>query len=131
MAFNRLRKPARRGGSPVPMITIGTSDANRQTYLALNSAARKALGDPAALVLEFDPDELLLRVVVSSPEDPDSYAITKANGRVSVTRIMRDLDLTPVEAQTLPATKSGRTGLIVDVSQMRTGSTARDGRRAA
>lgn len=120
--FKPLAKPTRRGGSVAPMITIGTSVQNRQTYLALNSAARRSLGDPVAVTLAWDADKFLLLVTGESPDNPDSYTVTKANGRISVTRIMRDLGLTPDGAHTMPARKHGARGLVVDVSEMRTAS---------
>lgn len=122
MAFTPLRKPSRRGGSPVPMITIGRADQNRQTYLSLNTAARRTLGDPAAITLAWDPENLLLLVTVASPDDVDSYALGSTTGRASVTAIMRDLGLTPAEAHTMPARKHGKTGLVVDVSGIKTAS---------
>ena len=125
MSFTPLKKPARRGGSSAPMITIGHADQNKQTYLSLNTAARAALGGPAALTLAWDADQYLLLVSAASPEDIDAYSITKSTGRISVTRIMRDLGLTPQDAHTMPARKHGSTGLVVDVSGIRTRSVIR------
>lgn len=122
MAFTALKKPARRGGSTAPMITIGHADQNRQTYLSLNTAARAAIGDPVALTLAWDKENLLLLVSSASPDDVDAYSMVKSTGRISVTRIMRDLGLTPAEAHTMPARKHGRTGLVIDVSGIRTAS---------
>lgn len=120
--FKPLAKPSRRGGSAAPMITIGHADRNRQTYLSLNTAARIAIGEPAALSLAWDADRYLLLVSAASPTDVDAYGITKSTGRISVTRIMRDLGLTPAEAHTMPARKHGSTGLVVDVSGIKTAS---------
>lgn len=125
MSFTPLKKPARRGGSASPMITVGHADQNRQTYLSLNSAARISIGEPAALALAWDADQFLLLVSAASPEDVDAYSITKSTGRISVTRIMRDLGLTPAEAHTMPARKHGSTGLVIDVSGIRTASVTR------
>lgn len=122
MTFIPLQKPSRRAGSVAPMITIGHADKNRQTYLALNAAARRALGDPKALTLAWDAEKYLLLVSVASPGDPDSYGITESSGRISVTAIMRDLGLTPAEAHAMPARKHGKTGLVVDVSGIKTAS---------
>lgn len=120
--FKPLAKPSRRGGSAAPMITIGHADRNRQTYLSLNTAARIAIGEPTALALAWDADRYLLLVSAASPTDVDAYGITKSTGRISVTRIMRDLGLTPAEAHTMPARKHGSTGLVVDVSGIKTAS---------
>lgn len=122
MAFTALRKPSRRGGSAAPMITIGHADQNRQTYLSLNSAARRAIGDPTAVTLAWDAENLLLLVSAASPDDVDSYRVTGNTGRISCTQIMRDLGLTPAEAHTMPATRHGKTGVFVDVSEMKTAS---------
>ncbi|HEX7349620.1 hypothetical protein [Brachybacterium sp.] len=107
------------------MITIGHAQQNRQTYLALNTTARRTLGDPKAVTLAWDPENLLLLVSAASPNDPDSYGITESSGRCSVTAIMRDLGLTPAEAHAMPARKHGPTGLVVDVSGIRTRSIRR------
>lgn len=132
MAFKKLPKPTRSSGSPTPMITIGTSDRNRQTYLSLNTAARRALGDPTAVYLEWDDEEYLLRIVASSPDDPAAYVITKASGRISVTRIMRELGLTPAgHAYTTPAKPHGRLALIGSVADMHTTGTITPMRRTA
>ena len=124
MAFIKQQKPARTGGSAAPMITIGRSGAGKTTYLALNTAARKALGDPVAVYLEWDADAFLLRLVASSPEDPAAYTITKGTGRLSVTAIMRELGLIPRDRYTAPGRPHGWQALVVDVSEMRTISPA-------
>lgn len=121
MSFVPLSKPSHRGGGS-PMITIGHAQQNRQTYLSLNSAARRALGEPAALALAWDAENFLLLVTAASPDDVDAYRITKSTGRISVTRIMRDLGLTPQAATTMPARRHGSTGLVIDVSEIRTRS---------
>lgn len=122
MSFTPLKKPSRRGGSTSPMITIGHADRNRQTYLSLNTAARRAIGEPTAVTLAWDPENLLLLVSAASPDDVDAYTLTKSTGRISVTPIMRDLGLTPAEAHTMPARKHSATGVVVDVSGIRTAS---------
>lgn len=118
MAFRKLSKPKRSTGTTTPTVTIGLTGNARQAYLGLNSAARKALGDPVAIYLEWDDDRMLMRIVVSSPEDPAAYKITKQNGRISVTGVLRELDLTPVETTTIPATKDTRVSLVVDLTDM-------------
>lgn len=123
--FQPLAKPSRHGGSTTPMITIGHADGNRQTYLSLNTAARTSIGDPAAVTLAWDADKYLMLVTAASPDDVDAYHMGKNTGRISVTRIMRDLGLTPAEAHTMPARKHGSTGLVIDVSGIRTASTRR------
>ncbi|WP_152353286.1 hypothetical protein [Brachybacterium subflavum] len=118
MAFRKLQKPARSGGSPLPQITIGATGSNRQSFLALNAAARKALGHPAAVYLEWDPDEYLLRIVASSPEDPAAYTLTKSTGRISVTGIMRELGIDTRTTRTVPVKPQGRVAVIADLSEL-------------
>lgn len=120
--FKPLSKPSRRAGSTHPTITIGHSEKNRQTYLALNTEARRVIGNPRAVTLAWDAESLLLLVSAASPGDADSYTITASSGRCSVTAIMRDLGLTPAEAHPMPARKHSATGLVVDVSGIRTRS---------
>lgn len=118
MAFRKLPKPKRSTGTTTPTVTIGLTGNARQAYLGLNTAARKALGDPAAIHLEWDGDRMLMRIVVSSLEDPAAYKITKQNGRISVTGVLRELDLTPVETTVIPAKKDTRVSLVVDLTGM-------------
>lgn len=118
MAFRKLPKPKRSTGTTTPTVTIGLTGSARQTYMGLNSAARNALGDPAAIHLEWDGDRMLMRIVVSSLEDPAAYKITKQNGRISVTGVLRELDLTPVETTVIPAKKDTRVSLVVDLTDM-------------
>ncbi|MCT1430593.1 hypothetical protein M3G50_07480 [Brachybacterium muris] len=118
MSFRKLLKPKRSTGTTTPTVTIGLTGNARQVYMGLNSAARKALGDPAAIHLEWDGDRMLMRIVVSSLEDPAAYKITKQNGRISVTGVLRELDLIPVETITIPATKDTRVSLVVDLTDM-------------
>ena len=118
MAFRKLQKPKRSTASATPAITIGLTGNARQAYMSLNAAARKALGDPAAIHLEWDDDRMLMRIVSSSPEDPAAYKITARTGRISVTGVLRELDLTPVETTTIPAVKDTRVSLVVDLTDM-------------
>lgn len=118
MAFRKLPKPKRSTGTTTPSITLGLTGSNRQAYMSLNAAARKALGDPAAIHLEWDDDRMLMRLVSSSPEDPAAYKITARTGRISVTGVLRELDLTPVETTVIPATKDTRVSLVVDLTDM-------------
>ena len=122
MSFVPLSKPSRRAGSTQPMITIGHSRKNRQTYLALNSEARRVIGNPRAVSLAWDAENLRLLVSAAPEGEPDSYLITESSGRCSVTAIMRELGLTPADAHAMPARKHGTTGLIIDVSGIRTAS---------
>lgn len=122
MPFIPLSKPSRRAGSTRPMITIGHSRKNRQTYLALNSEARRAIGDPRAVTLAWDESTYQMLVSAAPEGAPDSYLITHSSGRCSVTAIMRELGLTPQDAHAMPARKHGATGLVIDVSGIRTAS---------
>ena len=118
MAFRKLQKPKRSTGTTTPAITIGFTGSGKQAYMSLNAAARNALGDPAAIHLEWDDDRMLMRLVSSSPEDPAAYKITARTGRISVTGVLRELDLIPVETTTIPAVKDTRVSLVVDLTDM-------------
>lgn len=128
--FKPLAKPSRRAGSTSPMITIGHTDKNRQTYLSLNTEARRTIGHPRAVTLAWDAEKLLLLVSAASPDTPDSYGITASSGRCSVTAIMRELGLTPAESHAMTARRHGSTGLVVDVSGIKTRSVTQLGRAA-
>lgn len=118
MSFRKLAKPTRTTAGTQPYITLAvTTTSNRQVYLALNTAARRALGDPAAVHFEFDDDKFLLRVVASNPEDPAAYAIPKT-GRVSVTGMIRDLGVNVTTTTRIHARPAGRLALIADLSDM-------------
>ena len=126
MAFADLDKPGRII-SGAPMISLGQSGrAAGQTYLSLNSAALRALGEPAAIRLAWDADQAHLAVIICSPDDPRSYTLT-SNGRASVTQIMRKLGISVTETTRHPARPHGRTGLVIDMSELPTASTYRRG----
>lgn len=127
MSFRKLAKPRRHTGTHIPQLTIGMSgkpDGSGQAYLALNSAARKVMGDPVAVILEWDEDDYQMRIVASSPEDPDSYRIIKGTGRISVTGILRELGIDATERRTLPVTPQGRIAVLADLSELPAARTA-------
>lgn len=127
MAFQDLDKPGRITVA-APTISLGRSGRdNEQTYLSLNAGAMRALGDPVAIRLAWDPDDALLAVIICSPDDPRAYKLTAKTGRVSVTQIIRQLGLDITDTRRFPARPHGRTGLVVDLSDMPTASTYRRG----
>lgn len=115
MAFVRLRKVVGRTSTTAPCITIGESNANRQAYIAFNQAARKALGDPVAVVIDWDAENRQIRFTVASPEDPDAHRIAKAHGRISVTRELRALRINATETRRFPVVGSTRTSITADL----------------
>lgn len=125
MAFQRVRKTSKRLGDHPATITIGSTvarpGASRQVYLSLSVKTRQMLGDPAAFVLDFDPDAWLLRLTAADPDDPDAYRIGKTT-RVGITAAARDIGFiwdTPVSVNVRAA---GRHAVIGDFSQVRTAS---------
>lgn len=124
MAFQRLHKPRRNGGSTKPQISIGSSDSNRQAWLSINTPARKALGEPVSVRLEYDPDEYLLRIVGAPLDDPDAYGITKNTGRISVTGIMRELGIDVTTTRTYDVKQDTKFSLIIDIGDTPTAGTA-------
>lgn len=125
MAFQRLKKTTRRLGDQPATITIGTTvarpGASKQIYLSLSVKTRKMLGDPAAIVLDWDPDAWLLRISVGSPDDPDAYRVGKTP-RVGITAAAREAGLVWDVPQTVTVRADGRTAVIGDFSEIRTGS---------
>lgn len=123
MAFKRLHKPRTRVGDQPATITIGSTHsrpgASRQVYLSISGKARQMLGDPAAIALEWDPDEWLLRIVAASPDDPDAYRLGKTP-RIGITGIARELGWMWDIAATIPVKPQGRTAVLADLSQVRT-----------
>lgn len=117
MAFKKLRRPGRSHASPIS-ISIGTSSNTRQTWLSLSKGAHRALGEPAAIHLEWDDEDCLLRVVASSPDDRDAYPITKSNLRVSVTGIVREMGWDATTTRAFPGRRESRTSIIADLSDM-------------
>lgn len=115
MAFKKLNRPRRKAGISTPLATLGPASHNT-SYLALNSAAADALGRPAAVYLEWDDEEYLLRLVACSPDTPDSYPLSKS-GRFSVTGVMRQLGIDTSQSRPYPVRRDTRLSLIIDLSE--------------
>lgn len=118
MAFVKLPKPKRTTATATPQITISTNAAQRATYLFLNQAARKALGEPAAVYLAYDRETNRMQVHASSPDDPAAYAISGRAGRAAVTAILRELGFAPKETTYHPAKKTGRLALEFNLDEV-------------
>lgn len=111
MAFVKLPKPKHTTAIATPQVTISTNMAQRATYLFLNQAARKALGEPAAVYLAYDRETNRMQVHASSPDDPAAYVPSGRTGRVAVTAILRELGFAPAKTTYHPAKKVGRLAL--------------------
>lgn len=116
MAFKKLSRSTRKPSLQGPRLTLSTS-SNGSTYLALNSAAKQAMGDPVAVALFWDDEECLLRIAACSSEDPDSFAVTK-HARLSVTGVVRDMGLSITETVRVAAKSDTRTSLLADLSEL-------------
>lgn len=117
MAFRKLHKPARINAGD-PTVSIGLSGNGRQAFLALSRGARQMLGDPIAVYLEWDEETSQMRIVASSLEDPAAYKVTGSTSRISVTRVLRELDLTPQHTMRFLARRDSRLSIVVDLSPM-------------
>lgn len=125
MAFQDLAKPGRVTAT-TPTISLGRAGRDsEQTYLSLNAGALRALGDPVAIRLAWDAEEAHLAVIICSPDDPRAYKLTAGTGRISVTAILRQLGIEVAETRRFQARPHGRTGLVIDLSDMPTAATYR------
>ena len=125
MAFRKLPKVITRVGDLPATITIGcnknTRGHSRTAYLAISGKARRMLGDPAAIVLEWDEDAWLLRIRVAAVDDPDAYGIGKTP-RIGITPIARELGWMWGIPVTVEVTQETRISIIADLSEVRTSS---------
>lgn len=123
MAFQRLRKTSDRFGDQPATITIGSSSTraakSRQVYLSLSAKTRKMLGDPAAFVLDFDPDEWLLRITAAPSDDPDALLMGKSP-RVGITTMARQIGFVWDVPVTVEVRAMGRLSVVGDFSEVRT-----------
>lgn len=118
MAFVKLPKPKRTTATATPQVTISTNAKQSATYLFLNQAARKALGDPAAVYLAYDRETNRMQVHASSPDDPAAYALAGRTGRAAVTAILRELGFAPAKTTYHPAKKAGRLALEFNLDEV-------------
>ncbi|KDS94183.1 hypothetical protein DHOM_02740 [Dermabacter hominis 1368] len=118
MAFVKLPKPKRTTATATPQVTISTNAAQSATYLFLNQAAKRALGNPAAVYLAYDRDTNRMQVHASSPDDPAAYAFSARAGRVAVTAILRELGFAPAKTTYHPAKKTGRLALEFNLDEV-------------
>lgn len=133
MAFQRLRKTTKRLGDQPATITIGSNSpraaASRQVYLSLSAKTRQMLGDPAAFVLDFDPDAWQLRISAAPADDPDALKIGKSP-RVGITTMAREIGFVWDVPVTVTVRAVGRSAVIGDFSEVRTVTPIKRGRVA-
>lgn len=67
---------------PYPVVGV-----QRAGHISLNSAALKALGEPEALLLFFDPDERVIGLGPSTRTNPAAFPL-RMTGRTATTRIV-------------------------------------------
>lgn len=118
MAFVKLPKPKRTTATATPQVTISTNAKQSATYLFLNQAARKTIGDPAAVYLAYDRETNRMQVHASSPDDPAAYALSGRTGRAAVTAIFRALGYAPSKTTYHPAKKTGRLALELNLDEV-------------
>lgn len=67
--FQTFKKTTTPGQASTSVITLGKSGS-----VTIGALTHKALGEPKAVKLLWDPGERLIAVAVSAPEDEDSYS---------------------------------------------------------
>ena len=115
MAFQKMFKTNQKTPTAGPQITLSAHKTNGSTKLAMSRALVDMLGQPVAIHFEWDPDEYLLRIVASSPDDPAAYVIPK-NSALAVTGLFRQLGVKVTETTRIPVEKQGRLAGIADLS---------------
>lgn len=134
MAFQRLPRTTKRLGDQPATITIGSSaptrnGQSRQMYLFLSVKTRQMLGEPAAIFLDWDPEEWKLRVSVAPKDAEDAYPTSKTN-RIGITTAAREAGLLWDVPVTVKVKPQGRTAVVGDFSQVRTITPIKRGRAA-
>lgn len=117
MAFQKVVAPPSLRHSPITTRFrphVGKCGA----HVELSKGAVDSIGNPSAVYFEWDPDDSLLRIVASSPDDPASYALTKG-GRVSISPILAILPIQISEPVGPPTRADGPLALIADLSEYR------------
>ncbi|QCR53235.1 hypothetical protein C1N80_06320 [Brachybacterium sp. SGAir0954] len=117
MAFQKMPKTHQKAPSAGPQITLSAHKTNGATKLVLSRALVEMLGEPVAIYFEWDPEDFLLRIVSSSPDDPAAYVIPK-NRYVSVTGLFRQLGVKVTDTVRIPVEKQGRLAGIADLSDL-------------
>ena len=130
MAFVKLQKTHQKAPTAGPQITLSAHKVNGTTKLAMSRALVEMLGDPAAIHFEWDPDQYLLRIVASSPDDPAAYRVPK-NRYIAVTGVFRQLGIRVGETVRIPVEKQGRLAGVADLSDLPAAGTVHPIRGAA
>ena len=112
MAFAKVSKP-----KPDPYITITTRTEGGNAIM-LPAHTRDLIGDPVAVFFEWDPDDSLLRIVASSPADPDSYRVGVRN-RIGVKGLLGSLGVEVDKTGPHPVIADGPLAVIADLSNYR------------
>lgn len=116
MAFQKLQKAQTLRGVAAlgPQLTIAKAGT-----IGISLAAWRALGEPAAIHLEWDPEEYLLRVVASSPDDPAAYELAQKRLKFGAQALLRQLGLNyGTGTHRFPLTPTGRIALTADLTPM-------------
>ena len=117
MAFQKVVAPPSLRHSPITT-RFRPHRGKTGAHVELSKGAIDSIGHPSAVHFEWDPDEHLLRIVASSPDDPAAYALTKA-GRVSIAPILAVLPVEISEPVGPPTRADGPLALIADLSEYR------------
>lgn len=102
------------GGASQP--TIGV---DKRGFITLSTAAHRLLGEPAAVVIEWDPDEYLIRLTGASPDNRNAF---KTGGKNTAKRFLGRSFLAhaglgiPAKGMRFPAEKQGTRSIVADLS---------------
>lgn len=117
MAFTKInRTKGRRGTRLGPVLTFRTTGT-----VALSQDAYAMLGQPVAVTVAWDEDEMQLMLTVSTPDDPDAFRVDGKAGPVIPARdVLRVIGGTGVtEKQMFPVVKRDRVSIVADLADLR------------
>lgn len=118
MPFQTFVRPAVNPAGRTSQPTIGV---DRKGFITISKAAHAMIGDPAAVIIEWDPDQYLIRLTAASPDDPNAFRTGGKNPskRFMATRFLDYAGLgIPAQGMTFTARKQGTRALVADLSDM-------------
>lgn len=118
MSFQTFVRPQTNPAGRTSHPTIGV---DRKGFITISKAAHAQIGDPAAVIVEWDPENYLIRLTAASPEDPNAFRTGGKNPskRFAATKFLDYAGLgIPVKGLTFAARKQGSRSLVADLSDM-------------
>lgn len=118
MGFQTFIRPTASNAGTTSRPTIGV---DKRGFITISTTAHRLLGEPAAVTVEWDPDEYLIRLTGAAPDDLGAF---KTGGKSTAKRFLGTSFLAhaglgiPAKGMRFPAERHGTRSIIADLSDL-------------